>query len=353
MLRAEVTGFLDDRFPPSLAEEWDRSGLQVGPLDAPCRRVLVALDFDLELLPKLPDTDLLVTHHPILFRPLSQLRPKTPLGKKLRALLVSDVACYSVHTPYDVAQGGMGEVLAGLLDLQNTRPLRPRGRLLKLVVFVPQGHVDQVAEAVFSAGAGKIGRYGHCSFRTEGTGTFLPEAGTKPFIGEVGKEEHVQEVRLETIVPHDRAQAVVAAMLAAHPYEEVAYDLYPLENKPALHGLGRMGELPEEAPAHQVIERFAAALGGVPHLRVYGAEATKVRRVAVCGGSGGTLWREALAAGAQLYLTGEIDYHDGLEAAEAGLTVAALGHRETERPFVRHVASLLRDRFPELEVIET
>lgn len=351
MRRADVTTYLDQLFPPGLAEPWDHSGLQVGPLSAPCRRIIVALDFDISLTSELTGVDLVILHHPLLFHPPERIDPATPLGEKLRALLSSGTACYAVHTPYDVARGGQGECLAGLLGLRDVRPLSPRGELVKLAVFVPEGHVDQVAEAMFSAGAGKIGRYGHCSFRTPGTGTFLPEEGTRPFIGEPGREERVAEVRLETIAPRERLPQVIAAMRTAHPYEEVAFDLYPLLNRGELHGLGRVGVLPEPAPAGELIERFAEKLGARDPI-LYGDPDRKVKKVAVCGGSGGSLWREALTAGAQLFLTGEIGYHDGLEAGEAGLTVVALGHRETEHPFVGHVAALLREEFPDLEVTE-
>lgn len=351
MKRSEVISLLEDRFPPGLAEEWDRSGLQAGTLSAPCRRVMVALDFDLVLSDRLSGVDLLITHHPLLFHPLTRLDPETPLGRKLAALLAAGTACYALHTPYDIAQGGQGEYLAGLLGLEEVRPLSPRGELVKLAVFVPEGHVEAVAQAMFAAGAGKIGRYGHCSFRVPGTGTFLPEEGTRPFIGEPGREEHVVEVRLETIVPRERLSRVISALRAAHPYEEVAFDLYPLLNRGELHGLGRVGRLPAPRPAQEVMDAFARGLGSAGPREVYGPREREVTTVAICGGSGGSLWRDALRAGAELYLTGEIGYHDGLEAGEAGLVACALGHRETERPFVEHIAGLLRQEFPELEVI--
>lgn len=351
MLRQDVVGFLEERFPPALAEEWDRSGLQVGPLDAPCRRVFVSLDLSLDLVANSPGTDLVVTHHPLLFRPLDRVLPGTPLGDKLRALLTHGAACYTVHTPYDVAWGGLGEVLAGFLGLADPRPLSPRGRLVKLAVFVPTGHVDAVAEAVFAAGAGKIGRYGRCSFRTPGVGTFLPGEGARPHVGEVGREERVDEVRLETVVPAERLPSVLAAMREAHPYEEVAYDVYPLGNTAPLHGLGRVGDLPQLAPAHEVVRAFARSLGGAATV-AYGDLDRTVRRVAVCGGRGGDLWEEALASGAELFLSGEIGYHLGMDAAESGLIAVAFGHRETERPFVSHVAKLLRERFPAVTVEE-
>lgn len=351
MTRQEVVAFLEDRFPPSLAEGWDRSGLQVGPLEARCRRVLVALDLELSLLPRLGGVDLVLTHHPLLFRPLEQVLPATPLGQKLRTLLHQGTACYALHTPYDAAQGGLGEVLAGMLGLQAVRPLAPRGRLLKLAVYVPGDYVDTVAQAVFAAGAGKIGKYGHCSFRSSGTGTFLPEESAQPFLGEVGQEQHVEEVRLETIVPAERLEPVLSAIHHVHPYEEVAYDLYPLENKAELRGLGRVGNLPSPRTAKEVVEKFAEALG-CSEPRVEGDLGKQVGRVAVCGGSGGDLWEKAWTAGAELYITGEIGYHQGQQAAEVGLTVAAFGHRETESPFVKHLASLLAERFPPLEVVE-
>lgn len=351
MLRQDVVGFLDECFPPSLAEEWDQSGLQVGPLDAPCWRVLVALDFDLGLVSDLPGTDLVLTHHPLLFRPLDRVLPGTPVGDKLRALLAGGTACYAIHTPYDVVQGGLGEVLAGFLNLGDPRPLAPRGRLVKLAVFVPTGHADAVAEAVFAAGAGEIGHYSRCSFRASGVGTFLPGEGARPHVGEVGREECVDEVRLETAVPAERLCSVVKAMRSVHPYEEVAYDVYSLENRYSVHGLGRVGDLPRPSSGSNVVRRFGSALGAEIR-EVYGSLDLPIRRVAVCGGSGGDLWESALRSGADIYLTGELGYHQGLAAAEAGLTAVTFGHRETERPFVAHVAGLLRERFPDLQVEE-
>lgn len=343
--------FLLERFPLELAEEWDRSGFQLGNLGKPCRQVLVALDLELGHLPLFSDIDLVVVHHPLLFRPISEIRTDTPLGEKLRALLAHDVALFALHTPYDVAQGGLGEVLAGFLGLENVRPLLPRGKFLKLVVFVPHGYEDQVAEAMFGAGAGKIGKYGHCSFRTKGIGTFLPEEGARPFLGEIGREERAEEVRLETIVPEEKAEKVVKAMLSAHPYEEVAYDLYPLANEARLHGFGRVGELPEPKPISKILEQFAENLG-VPGPKEVVGERKEAQRIALCGGSGGDLIPYAVAFRADLFITGEAGYHRLKEAQESGLTVALFGHAETERPFVRHIASLLREAFPKLEVVE-
>jgi len=246
----------------------------------------------------------------------------------------------------------MGEVLARSLSLASLRPLSPRGRLVKLAVFVPPGHEEKVAEAVFAAGAGGIGRYSRCSFRSRGVGTFLPGEGAHPYLGEVGQEARADEIRLETVVPAERLPSVLAAMKGAHPYEEVAYDVYPLKNPSPLHGLGRVGDLPHPAAARDVVRHVGTSLGGVEPQAVYGDLDRQVRRVALCAGSGSDLWPQALASGADLYLTGELGYHQGLAAAEAGLTAIALGHRETEMPFVAHVGRLVRGRFPDLAVEE-
>jgi putative NIF3 family GTP cyclohydrolase 1 type 2 len=188
MHRREIVAFLEERFPLDLAEEWDHCGLEVGDLASPCRRVLVVLDLEMSHLKLLPQVDLVVTHHPLLFRPVSEIRVDAPLGQKLKALLSADVALFSLHTPYDSAQGGLGEVLAGYLGLKNVEPLLPRGKLLKLVVYVPAGYEERVAQAIFAAGAGKLGKYGHCSFRTQGIGTFLiRRKGLTPSLGRSGK----------------------------------------------------------------------------------------------------------------------------------------------------------------------
>ncbi len=351
VLCRDVTAFLDRLFPQSLAEGWDASGLQVGDLDKACNAVLVGLDLELEHLDSIGDVDLVITHHPLLFRPLQTVRPQVPVGKKLRALLSHGVACYAIHTPYDIAHGGLGELLVRSLGLRETRPLVPRGRLLKLVTFVPSADTDAVADALFAAGAGHIGGYSRCAFRVEGTGTFLPGEGTSPYLGLVGQEERASEIRLETIVPAELGRAVIEALDAAHPYEEVAYDLYPLEQPSTRHGLGRVGTLPEPRPAEDVVEAMRRFLGVQKSTECYGHAGGPVTTVAVCGGSGGGLWREALAAGAELMLTGEASYHEGMEAAESGLAVVCLGHRASEMPFVGHIRELLREVFPGLVVV--
>ncbi len=351
MRREEVIAYLDSLFPPVIAEDGDTTGLQVGALDEECRKVLVALELGLGHLGVLPTCDLVITHHPLLLRPLTTVNPKTPVGRKLSVLLAEGTACYAIHTPYDSALGGLGELLAGAIDLRGTRPLWPRGRLLKLVTFVPEHSVDAVAEALFAAGAGHIGRYSRCSFRSWGTGTFLPEEGASPYRGEVGREERAEEVRLETVVPSELCRSAEEALVQAHPYEEVAYDLYPLEVHVERHGPGRVGCLAAPVSPDELLSKMCRFLGTERPTEAYGERADPVSCVAVCGGAGWGVWRAAREAGAELLLTGEVGYHAGMEAADAGLKVVCFGHRASEFPFVDHVVGLVQEKFPQLQVV--
>jgi hypothetical protein len=221
--------------------------------------------------------------------------------------------------------------------------LSPRGALRKLVVFAPQENADALADALAEAGAGIIGEYTHCTFRTPGTGTFLGGESTDPYLGERGRLERVEEVRLETVVPAHVADRAVAAASAAHPYEEVALDLYPVEGHPEGCGYGRVGTLPRAASAEELGERVARALG-TPG-RVASDAGRRIERVAVLGGSGGSFVRAAAASGADAYVTGDLDYHDALLADSLGLTAIDAGHAATEfpslEPLARRLAALV------------
>ncbi len=330
--------------PPSLAAGWDNVGLLVGSPEQEVSALLVALD----VTPQVAEAaaaagvDMIVAHHPPIFKGLTAVRTDAPPGRTLAALLKAGIAVYAAHTNLDLADGGVNDILAARLGLAAVRPLAAEGRekLLKLAVFVPEGHVEAVRQAVAAAGAGHIGNYSHCTFQTPGTGTFLPLAGTQPFIGEQGKLEYAAECRLETILPEKLAAGVIDAMLKAHPYEEVAYDLYALENPGRAIGLGRVGRLPAVEPLDAFVGRVKTALA-LRHVRVCGPEQRPVATVAVCGGSGGDLFKAAAAAGADVLVTGDVKYHEALEAAAVGLTMVDAGHYATERPAVEAVAGHL------------
>jgi dinuclear metal center YbgI/SA1388 family protein len=324
-----------DRYPPATAAAWDHVGLQVGDPAWPVERVLVALDVTGAVVAEAaagPPT-LLLAHHPLLFRPLEALTPATAAGRTALAAARSGVAVAAAHTNLDVTADGAGtsDPVADVLDLVDRRPLttelREGGRL-KLVTFVPPEAVEAVLDGVAGAGAGRIGDYERCSFRVEGTGTFRPLAGTDPYSGAIGEDAAERELRLEVELPRRRAGAVVAALLANHPYDEVAYDLVPLLDGAEV-GFGRLGRLPEPRSLAEVAALVRDRLPA-PHLRVAGDPERRITTVATVGGAGDSLIGAAVAAGADVYVTGDLRHHVTLDALEQGLTLLDAGHHATE-----------------------
>lgn len=340
----DLVGLVHRLYDPDLAEDWDNVGLQVGDPRAPLEGALVALDPSLAAVEaaSAAGAQALVTHHPLLFHPLKRLTADDAVGKILWTAVRSGVAVISAHTNLDCAVDGLNCWLAAQLGLQQTSPLQPSaGGYLKLVVFVPAGYEQEVAEALFAAGAGKIGAYDRCSFRSRGDGTFRPGAGTNPFIGEIGRTEQVEELRLETVVPRGKLLRVLEKLHKAHPYEEVAYDLVPLQNQVPGAGLGRIGRLVQELPLAAFAARVKEALG-CDHLRLAGADNHAVRKVAVCGGSGAGLLQTAHRQGADLLVTGDVKYHDARLAEELGIALIDAGHFATEKLMVGKVAEALQ-----------
>jgi len=330
----------------ALPEDRERIGLQVGSANREVRRVLVALDVTSAVAEEAAElgAGLIVAHHPFIFRPLGHLKTDSPQGSVAARLLKGDIAVYVMHTNLDAAEGGINDWMAEALGLADCRVLDPvySERLFKLAVFVPRTHQDAVRDALFAAGAGHIGNYSHCSFNIDGIGTFLPREGADPFIGRQGVLEKVEEVRIETVVPGSALQPVIASMLRAHPYEEVAYDVYPLELQGRTAGIGRIGVLPEAETLEAFAERVKRALE-VPFVRVVGRESRGVRKVAVVGGSGGRYLQKALHAGADVLVAGDIDYHAAMDAEAAGLAIVDPGHH-AEKIFKSRLADWLRER---------
>ncbi len=324
-----VVQWMESWAPTSFAEEGDKVGLQIGSMRSPVHRVAVALDVTEAVADEAIErgASLIIAHHPIIFRPLAALRTDRPDGRLIAKLVKHDISVYASHTNLDVAVGGVNDLLAQALGLTATRPLKTSvsETLYKLVTYVPPSHVDAVRDAVFAAGAGRIGKYSHCGFTSGGTGTFLPGEGAQPFLGEPGKLESASEQRFETVVPESRKAAAVKALLAAHPYEEVAYDVFRLELEGAAYGLGRVGTL--EAPMTlQAFAESAKAAFGVPALRIAGDPSRTVKKVAVLGGSGRSYVKHAIAAGADVFVTGDLDHHTAHDAIAAGLALVDPGH---------------------------
>jgi dinuclear metal center YbgI/SA1388 family protein len=339
-----VTSLIEELAPKRLAEDWDNVGWQVGDSRAEVTKVLVALDPSPAALVQARElgAELLVTHHPLLFRPLKHLRLDVPAEKLVAQFLEAKIGVYSAHTNLDSAPCGTSEVLAQLLKLKGTEVLVPGAeqKLYKLVTFVPPSHVENVRQALAAAGAGWIGNYSHCTFQTAGQGTFLPLRGTKPYIGQPGVLEYVDELRLETIVPEERLGRAISRMLAAHPYEEVAYDIYPLARKGQIYGLGRVGELPQSMPLTEFTHKVKKALD-ISFVTVVGDENKPVQKVAVLGGSGSSFVSRAHFVGADVLVTGDVKYHDAQEANLLGLSVVDAGHAGTENPVVIKLADYL------------
>ncbi|WP_372637707.1 Nif3-like dinuclear metal center hexameric protein [Cohnella sp.] len=344
-----IVQLMEQLAPKHYAVPDDKIGLQVGTAAKEVKRVLVTLDVTPEVVREAAGlgAELIIAHHAVIYRPLAHLRTDTPAGALAAELLRSDIAVYISHTNLDTAEGGINDLMADALELNGRDVLEEvhTDQLYKLVVFVPESHHEQVRSAIFAAGGGWIGNYSHCSFNIEGTGTFVAREGTDPFIGKKGQLTEAKEIRLETVVPMSVRKKVVSAMLKAHPYEEVAYDLYRVDLKGRSFGLGRVGKLAVSETLDQFAERVKRALD-VPFVRVVGDVAKPIRKVAVLGGSGARYIRHAIFAGADVLVTGDIDFHSAQDALAAGIAIVDPGHH-AEKIMKPSVAKWLSDRLKE------
>lgn len=267
--------------PKHLAVPDDRIGLQLGSLQKEISHVLVALDVTDEVVEEAIrlGANLIIAHHAIMFRPVKSLSTDTPMGKLYEKLIKNDIAVYIAHTNLDVAEGGINDWMAEALGIESKESLEDvhTDQLYKLAVFVPRTHHEQVLQAILEAGAGSIGQYSKCSFSTEGTGTFVPGEGTQPFIGAQGQMERAEEMRIETLVPQSLRSKVIQVMLKAHPYEEVAYDLFAVDLKGRTLGLGRLGPLKESKTLGELVEVVKAQFN-VPQVRVVGDLNKKIKK---------------------------------------------------------------------------
>lgn len=329
---------LMDTFAPlRLAEAWDNPGLLVGSPEQEIHRALVTLDVtdegvEFAIANKY---DLIISHHPVIFKKLTSLRTDTYDGTMYQKLLTHHIAVYSAHTNWDSADGGVNDILVqrmGLIDVQGLVPVQSEP-LYKFTVYVPESHADALRQALGDAGAGFIGKYSHCMFSLTGTGQFKPRQGTHPYIGTVGSLEKTREVRIETIIPAQRLHLLLSAVKMVHPYEEPAYDIYPLKNEGKTYSLGRVGTVKQPEPARMVLRKIKRALG-IQILTYAGNEDAIIRKIALCGGAGAEFMKEAKAASADLYLTGDVKYHEAQEAVKLGLVIADGGHFGTEIPSV-------------------
>ncbi|PHA00997.1 Nif3-like dinuclear metal center hexameric protein [Bacillus pseudomycoides] len=345
----EIISLFESMYPKHLAMEGDKIGLQIGALNKAVENVLIALDVTEEVVQEAIEkgANLIIAHHPLIFNPLKVIHTEQAYGRIIEMCIKHDIAVYAAHTNVDIAKGGVNDLLADALGLQETEVLVPTyaEEMKKLVVFVPSSHAEVVRQAIGDAGAGHIGNYSYCTFNSEGTGTFLPQEGTNPYIGETGRLEQVEEVRIETIIPASLQRKVMKAMLEAHPYEEMAYDIYPLENKGETLGLGKIGYLPQEMTLQQFAEHVKQSLE-VKGARVVGNLHDTVKKVAVLGGDGNKYIKQAKFKGADVYVTGDMYYHVAHDAMMLGLNIVDPGHN-VEKVMKKGVQKQLQARVDE------
>ncbi len=359
---AELTKALDGWYPPASAESWDAVGLSCGDPAEPVERVLLAVDCVPATVAEAIDSGagLLLTHHPLLLSGVHSIAADTPKGALLHRMIRARVAHFVAHTNADVAAGGVSDALAERLALRDCRPLQPdpRPALDQLTVFVPVPDTGRLIGALAEAGAGGIGNYTECAYVVEGTGQFRPQPGADPAEGEIGVLHRGPENRVSMVLPRGRREAVLAAMRAAHPYEEVAFELSEQPALPSATGTGRIGVLPEPMTLAEFTDFAGQRLPRTSWgIRAAGRPSQVVRTVAVCGGSGAGYLEDARRAGADAYLTSDLKHHVSSEAVaeaaglrpELGLVDAA--HWATEAPWLHLVAGRLRERFGRLQVL--
>jgi len=332
MLIKDIISEIESFAPPALKEDYDNVGLLVGSATAEATGALITLDVTESVVDEAiqNECNIIVAHHPLIFRGLKNITDRSETGRIVIKAIQNGVAIFAGHTNVDSVLNGVSGKMAQKLGLVNTTILSPvKNKLLKLVTFVPVDFADKVRDAVFNAGAGVIGNYDSCSYNTIGTGTFKAGEDTNPFVGEKGKVHSEQEVRVETILPDFQKSKVISALLNAHPYEEVAYDLYPLENEWPVTGYGIVGDL--EKPVSE--EEFLGILkqifkaDGIRHTQLL---KKPIRRVALCGGSGSELLGRAISSGADIFISADFKYHQFFDA-EKRILIADIGHFESEQ----------------------
>jgi dinuclear metal center YbgI/SA1388 family protein len=343
---AQFVRILDRLAPPRLAESWDNVGLQVGNRNWPVRKVWTALDPLPEVVASACENkvDLLVTHHPLFFKPVKYIDCNSPLGGIVEMALSRRLAIFCAHTNLDSVPGGVNDALVGRMGLHTVRVLSgpADADLCKLVVFVPSDRVKPILDTLFAAGAGSMGDYSCCSFRCEGIGTFLPGEHASPAVGQIGTLAEVAESRIEILVANADLDPVVRALKEVHPYESMAYDVYPLAVRDNQAGLGRVGKLESPLALDAFAAKLKAALN-LPAVRIVGEADRLVETVAVCSGSGASLMTAAVAVGAQAYVSGDLGYHTARDAQQAGIGLIDIGHFGSEHLVVDVLAALIRE----------
>lgn len=332
---------------PELQEDYDNAGLITGKRDWNCSGILCALDVTVDVVKEALacNCNLIVAHHPIVFRGLKRVNGSNYVEEVIIEAIKGDVAIYAAHTNLDNVLPGVNNTLAAKLGLKNTVILQPKSKMLRrLITFAPVDKAGDIRAALFTAGAGHIGNYSECSFNSEGTGTFKAEEGANPYVGEMGEQHQEKETKIEIVYPVYLEQQVLKALVDAHPYEEVAYDIFTMENVHPGVGAGVIGELEttisEKDFLQMLKERF-----GLPVIKHSAFLNKPVKRVAVCGGAGSLLTKTAIKRGADVYITSDVKYHEFFDA-DNRILLADIGHYESEQFTIDLLYNLLVEKFP-------
>jgi dinuclear metal center YbgI/SA1388 family protein len=346
MTLAEITSYLNTEIPPALQESYDNCGLLVGNPDIEITGALICLDVTHKVIDEAIEKkcNLIISHHPMIFSGIKSLTGRNDTEKLIVRVIQENVAVFALHTNLDNHYEGVNHILCDKLGINDPRILRPvNGTLRKLVTFCPLAYADQVREAIFKAGAGHIGNYDSCSFNTSGEGTFRALEGSTPFVGEQGNLHTEPEIRIETIFPAFLERDIITALQQAHPYEEVAYDIYPISNQHSKIGAGMIGNLKQPTHAEDFLLHVKKILniGCIKHTQL---KNKKVQRIAICGGSGSFLIKDAISCGADIYMTGDIKYHDYF-VPENNMILADIGHYESEQFTKELIYTLLKKKF--------
>lgn len=351
LLVKDVTQYLESVAPLGLQESYDNAGLITGDLNSEINSVLVTLDVTEEVVDEAiqKKAQLIVAHHPVIFSGLKKITGKNYVERTIIKAIKNDIAIYAAHTNLDSAENGVNGKICGKLGLQNCKILQPAsGQLKKLVTFIPVDHLDAVREAIFAAGAGHIGNYDSCGFTSDGFGSFKANEFSNPFAGEKGKIHSEKETRFETIFPFYLQNRIIEALLKSHPYEEVAYDIYSLENKFEKAGMGMIGTFSEPKTEMDFLQQLKTTFnaGVIKHTALRNKPVIKI---AVCGGSGSFLLNAAITAGADFFVSGDFKYHQFFDA-ENKIIIADIGHFESEQFTKELFYELLTKKFPKFAV---
>ncbi len=354
MTIGELTKYLEDWAPPGVSWDRDNVGLQIGSRRKRLKNIMLCLELNQEALSEAlkKKCNFIFTHHPLIFNPIKKLDTQNDSqAKLLETIIKKDITVYSAHTNLDFTKDGVSFELAKVLKLKNIRFLEPaENTLLKIAVFIPKNILDKVAEAVFSAGSGIIGEYTKCSFSNDGVGTFFGSEKSNPLVGKKLNFEKVDETRLEFIVDSWNLRKVISAIKSSHPYEEPAYDIYPLKNENVNYGAGAVGELEKALSENEFLDRTRKYLK-TNLLRYTNGKKNKIKKVAVCGGSGIDLLNKAINTGADAFITADIKYHSFQDAYKKILLIDA-GHYETEIPVLNVVKSKIEKQIPKKDRIK-